>query len=255
MGIDLLDVSFRLEKSFGLKLDRDFWDKLYQHATRVCQSGEPADITVQQIFDELVYRLKECDRYQAESTGLLDSIRTQVMHQLAILFPGREHTSNTRVTDLYQKVPTQEDWQSIRSRFSPSPERSHTSGLTATCVVLGFIGGPALTGAALSSSLSLWFAVPFILLGIVSLIGASVWRDHRRFPPSITTIEDLVTAVVEARIQDSHQEKATSGPGEQHRWSDEMIWFSLRSVLVDALGVDHDEVKPNARLIHDLGAQ
>jgi len=35
---------------------------------------------------------------------------------------------------------------------------------------------------------------------------------------------------------------------------EEYVWRTIVEILVDALGVDHDEVHRDARLIKDLGA-
>lgn len=46
--------------------------------------------------------------------------------------------------------------------------------------------------------------------------------------------------------------KSRSGPRRQ--WSEEEIFEQVAEVLVDALGVDRDEIRPEASLVKDLGA-
>lgn len=44
-------------------------------------------------------------------------------------------------------------------------------------------------------------------------------------------------------------------PLDAEKWTNEMIWNEVKAAIVDALGVDEDEVTPTARMIEDLGAE
>lgn len=44
-------------------------------------------------------------------------------------------------------------------------------------------------------------------------------------------------------------------PPDADKWTNEMIWNEVRATVVDALGVDEDEVTPTARMAEDLGAE
>lgn len=83
----------------------------------------------------------------------------------------------------------------------------------------------------------------FAALGLILIIFWRTGMERLRFPPSIRTIQDLSDHVLRVRERQ---------PGS--RWPEELVWEQLRDVMVDALGVDDDEVAPEARLIQDLGA-
>lgn len=57
MGVDLLDVVFRLEKTFGVKIDREEFLALFDR-------GHPSDITVGDLF--------ECVKNKALLTNAFD---------------------------------------------------------------------------------------------------------------------------------------------------------------------------------------
>ncbi len=71
MGIDLIDIQFRLEKVFQLELNEEFWDEVHDLAKQ--ELGTPArDVTVGQIRDVLVRRLKSQGRFQGSNYGSSD---------------------------------------------------------------------------------------------------------------------------------------------------------------------------------------
>jgi len=46
-----------------------------------------------------------------------------------------------------------------------------------------------------------------------------------------------------------------TGPRERRTWTREEIYETVADVLVDALGVDRDEVHPAASIVRDLGGE
>lgn len=65
MGIDLLDVSFRLERTCGVKVTRDDWEELYY-------GGESRDIIVGDLFGLIRKRIPPRVYQRLNSESLLD---------------------------------------------------------------------------------------------------------------------------------------------------------------------------------------
>ena len=243
MGIDLLDISFRLEKVFNLNLGKTFWNEVFERARRDSPGTVVMDVTVQQIHCELVCRLQAQGRYE-ETSYLTEENLKDVLTKLQIQFPLTNVSPETQIQELFGRPLWREDWDVLSDIFGV--ELPSIAWSKWTLIVLG----AGITGCAVIwvvSRLTQWpwvYAIMFDIFVIASLLAWRLNSESKRFPPQIRSVKHLAEFVLVSRTR----------RGLTAKWADEVIWFSLREVLVDGLGVDDDEVTPTATLIHDLGA-
>jgi hypothetical protein len=104
-----------------------------------------------------------------------------------------------------------------------------------------------------------WWVIPIVY--VCSILACSQiysgggrlshWERHRRvLPTGIETVKDLCR-----RVRDLNAFRLIGRPSAQNVDECEKVWSSLKECLVNALGVDHDEVTLQARFIRDLGAE
>ncbi len=242
MGIDLLDVKLRLEKVFQLELNDDFWEEVFEVAKQ--ESVTPArDITVGQIHDALLKRLKSQGRLNA-NTSLAAANLSEVLKKLQSRYPHWQVTPESDFYSLHGRPLCRADWPELGELFTLEMPIIGWSTLTILLVVF----------VPLASMVVLAFWQPANLpwgytaaVDIAALSALILWRlngESKRFPPQIRTVQDLADYVLVERCERNPQAK----------WPEDLVWFMLREALVDGLGVDHHEVIPSATLIHDLGA-
>lgn len=244
MGIDLLDVQFRIETEFGLKMEREFFpDLIARHHPNWKKPGQPRpDVTVGQIYNELLERLRRENRLEGDYSQLRTLTLHSVLDSLKQSLERPDLAAETPVTELLPPPLNRAAWNRLAASLDIEPPLIPWSTLTrisygsGCLVVVGF-----------------WFATflfkvasKYLILAALGMLPVILWRsamEKQRFSPSIRTIQDFSDHFLRVRLRQ---------PGS--RWPEELVWDQLRDVMVDALGVDDDEVTPEARLIQDLGA-
>ena len=242
MGIDLLDIRLRLEKVFQLELNDDFWDEVFKVAKK--ESVAPArDITVGQIRDVLVRRLKSQERFE-DSNYLVEANLNEVLSKLQSRYPHWQVTPDADFCSLRGRPLCRADWPELGELFTLEMPIIGWSALTILLVV--FVPLASLVLLAFWQPADLHWGYTAVV-DIAALSALILWRlngESKRFPPQIRTVQDLADHVLVERCE--------RNPVAQ--WPEDLVWFMLREILVDGLGVDHNEVIPSATLVHDLGA-
>jgi hypothetical protein len=244
MGIDLLDVQFRIETVFGLQLEQEFFHKIIdKHHPNWQMPGQPRpDVTVGRIYDELLERLRRENRLEGDYSQLRTLTLHSVLDSLKRSLERSDLAAETPVTELLPPPLNRAAWNRLAASLEIEPPLIPWSTLTQ----VSYNGGCLVV-------VGIWFAaflfeapLKYLILAALGVLPVILWRsamEKQRFPPSIRTIQDFSDHVLRVRLRQPSS-----------RWPEELVWDQLRDVMVDALGVDDDEVTPEARLIQDLGA-
>lgn len=243
MGIDFMDVSFRMEKVFRLELGKDFWEVIFEDAKRESPDTPPTDVTVGQIHRELIRRLQGVGRFE-DSAYLVEANLNEVQSKLKIHFPNEVITPDTKFVVLHGRPLWREDWYKLGDLFNVEMPQIGWSRWTNIVIGTGVL---VCASVFIGSRFMDWPWTYPALFDILILTALITWRmngEAKRFPPRIKAVRDLADhlLVVRTRLDQTAE------------WPEVVVWVALREILVNALGVDDDEVTPTATLIHDLGA-
>lgn len=194
MGIDLLDVVFRIERRFGIEIERG-------------QGGY--FLTPAQITWLVTEKLHGRNPAVPDLVAMLKRIESTVE-----AMPGYPRPW-FRKNDLNQLIP-----------FSDR-ERNWT----ALGVALGVPLPP---------------------------LESSAGFDPRTIPKSVASSTSLISWIMQNHPEQmiwTRPATVCEPPPDAERWTNETIWDEVKAAIVDALGVDEDEVTPTARMVEDLGAE
>ncbi len=260
MGMDLLDISFRMEKEFGLKLGREFWDE-------VCIPPQKINARWERGTDIPVWRMLEviCERIGATKTGFETLTRHRndvyrVLNECFNIAPA-SIKPETPLDDLIPKDDRRKHWLRLGETLGkklPEFVRPKAANCLFYCSVAGVIF--ALTALLANSTKPAAQArndLALFLL-VLSACPAAVWFciPRKSIPPTCRTVDHLVQttttdeAVVVA-IKNAAAARASLPP--PYIWTDEAVYLVLREVLVNALGIDEEEITLDSKLIQDLG--
>lgn len=244
MGIDLLDVQFRIEKAFGLQLEQEFFpDLIDKHHPNWQMPGQPRpDVTVGQIYQELLERLRRENRLESDYSQLRALTLHSVLDSLKRSLERPDLTAETPVTELLPPPLNRASWNRLAASLNIEPPLIPWTTMTQ----VSYVGGCLVAVVLWFTTFLFEIPIKSLILAVLGMLSIILWRsalERQRFPPSIRRIQDLSDHVLRVRLRE---------PGS--RWPEEPVWDQLREVMVDALGVDDHEVTPEARLIQDLGA-
>lgn len=243
MGIDLIDITFRMEKVFHLKLKSGFWDDLIAQRQQAFPDSEVTDITVGQLHCGIMNHLKSARRLE-DSVFLAQVHRDQVLATLRARYAPQTVTDATLLSQLHDRPLFREDWYDLGDLFQvPLPDVGWSRWSFAV-ISLGLVASLILVVVSLVWTNSWGFAA---IIDTVVLTVLIAWRmncESKRFPPQIQSVRDLIDYVLVERMSQSSQSQ----------WTEDAVWFALRQILTTALDVEPHEVTPEARIIHDLGA-
>lgn len=256
MGIDLLDVSFRLEKTTGVKLTADDWSGL----------ASDKDIVVGDVYTLLICRLGLAHNIRTD-IELNESVWHQVQAAVARISNKSpvEITMETTLDNLFPQETRRERWSALQGELGlgiPHLENSATdqrwiSATSLLCILIPFAivvtcvsvadsrGVPAFVFAG-GISLSCFLALNAVRLAL----SRTIWEPRRDcFPGQLVNVKELCR-----RVRDINAHRFIGRPLSKDLDDGLKVWIDLKAALVDALGVDDDEVTMQARLIKDLGA-
>jgi hypothetical protein len=238
MGIDLLDVKFRIERAFRLRIRRGEEAELF------------ADGTVAALHGFIVRRLGQRERPRCLGVPVFDRFRAAVVDLLVI--PPESVTPASRLDEVIPLDGRRSSWQRLGEALDlPLPalcrprwlyHAVHAAALTAWLLAAAALvrGRPAgdwtwlLLGLLLGTGLK--YAVAYLL----------TVRWAVCFPASCATVKGLVKTL----LRENYGLLVEREKG----WHEQEVWYALREVLVEALNVDPQEVRPEAHLVRDLGA-
>lgn len=246
MGIDVLDVTFRIEKTFDIDFSHtDFASLLRDNDVRV---GSLYELILKKLH------LRDSARHDLGlHYDLWDEVQ-RILHR-TLDVPAESIELSTSLETLFPGEGRREAWNALREA---SPYRIGELEYPRAVPVAGFL---LATGMVLVEQFRLWRIVGikwlWPLLGLCGIWMVSetylkvLWICaplRKRFPSGMTNVKDLCRAVLAANYLDVCERFDLSLDGRCVA-----VWEQLTGVLRDALGVDPDEVTFGSRLIRDLG--
>lgn len=248
MGLDLLDISYRIEETFDVSLSGD-------DLTELAREG---DIAVGDLY-ELVLRkmhLRDVARYDVGLNYALWRELQAVIHCVAEVPPDRIELK-TPLEDLFPRETRRTKWEDLRNAC---PYRVPKLDYPRVVRVVGF---SLATAVVLAEQFQIW-QIPALrwfwpllgLLGIWMLLETYLkvlWilaplRSH--LPAGMNTVKDLCRTVL-ARDYERICHDVEIPLDERCL----VVWQKLTDLLVDVLGVDPDTITFRSRLFRDLGME
>ena len=239
MGTDLLDISFRLEKNVGVTLTHQDWHDLLI---------ENRDCTVGQLCDRLLEHQGLQDFLKHDITA--NAELWQTLQSSVAVATGRAVESiqlNLGFSEIYPRGSSKAEWQKLGAVGTlQMPTLRHPAWFTIA------------TGIAAAMLLVLW---PLMLIGdyrywtlvavcIGMLLVLTRFSDQCRYvvPSRIRTMKDFYKGVRAVNLNFFDRVSV-------RRTNEIETWEGLKNTLVDALGVDDDEIVRDAWLVKDLGCE
>lgn len=248
MGLDLVEIKMQIEDRFEITLEEEDW---FTAEGRVIETAGDLYVTILrklivwrsarqdirlnfEIWEEIRDKLSVVTERPHESIRLWDSLQN--------LFP----TSNRR-----------ERWQRLREMSDYRlPELEYPKWVPILGLLLAL-------GMGILDLFHIW-QIPGArwLWPLICLIG--IWmmvetytkflsicaRFRTRFPDRLQSVKDLCRHVIDKNYRNM-QVQYTPPTSEFCR----DVWDQMVEVFQEALGVDREEIKPESRLIADLGMQ
>ncbi len=255
MGIDLLDIAFRIEKSFGVRFDvRELLGDW---------TGEPPplgpSIKVGDVYELILEKRKALNL--PEGAGRLESLAlADVRLALSRVLDVSPDTirPEDRLSRLLPLKQRRRQWRRLRRQLKGlGPlKRRRTAFRGARWGGLFAVMGIAIVGLGYTGILPVghpawWIAWPVLVLsgyvgGAFALNALGDLGMAKRIPWEARTVELLARTHL-ARNRRSYLDRGGTD-------SDEDVWYTLQVIIADALAVDVKEVTREADLVRDLGA-
>jgi len=256
MGMDFEEICMRIEVVFHLRIDGEFYQSMIESVTQESPGSELSpglkradDLTVGQLVDEIVSRLKLAGWYEKQRT--LDATLEELLHKLRTHYGRQDITPDTLVENILIPKPNGLDWTEFTQLFPVllpdliwvGFQINPSLAVILSSVVAGIVIG------VLSESL-IWAVFASALIAIITL-NASLFHNqlhrqnpmNRRIPEEIHTVQRLAEFV----------HRSQTGEGMTVPWNAETVWTAVQSILADVLSVPIEKVTQEARLVHDLG--
>jgi len=246
MGIDILDVSYRIEKVLSVKVSNDDWELL----------SKSNDVAVGDLYDLLLGRLGLQDVTRNDFRMNHEFwLRMQQQLYSVTYVPKEKIQLSAPLAELFPSETIRETWTALRDSSGYSiPELDYpafvrNAGFLIAIVVVAMeqlhlwraMGGwlwPLL------GALALWMVVETYvkILKICSPL-------RNRLPAGMKTVKDLCRLVLAINY--------TTVCAESQMAVDVRtltVWEQLVEVIQDTLGVDRERITFRSRLVRDLGA-
>jgi acyl carrier protein len=245
VGLDLLDITFRIEKEFDVDVSRDDLDAVVHDR----------DIIVGDLYELILKKLhlRDLARYDIRLNYALWTELRDLIHSVTEV-PLDQIELKTPLETLFPRKNRRASWAALREA---SPYRIRTLGYPKAVRVAGFLLAVVM---ALFDQFQIWQVAgvkwlwPLLgLLGVWMLVETyakvlSILAPLRNcFPSGMTTVKDLCRTVLATNYADfcRHVEIPLDDRSV-------VVWEQLTAILVEALGVDADEVTFRSRLVKDL---
>jgi hypothetical protein len=246
MGLDLFDVTFRIEKTFDLELTEQDWNRL----------ARDGDITAGELYELLLAKLGLRDLARND-LRLNYHLWDQVRHSLhaAASVPLDKIELQTPLAALFPRHNRRQPWNSLRE-VCPYRVREldypPIVRLAALALAAGVILIEQLQIGRIPGAVWLWPVLGWFGLWMLS---ETYWKVlsvcaplRTRFPGGMSTVKDLCRAVLAANyVEVCEGVETNSDPRCQ------VVWAQLVEILAATLGIRADEIGFHSRLIRDLG--
>ena len=245
MGLDLVEITLRIEDGFGVELSQD----------DVAGIVRDRDIVVGDLYKLILQKVHSRDvaRYDVRLNYALWRELQGVIHTAAKV-PLDQVELKTPLEALFPRETRRARWEALRKA---APYRVRKLEYPEAVCWAGFVLAVAVV---LIEQFQIW-QVPGLawlwpVLGLLGVWMLIEWYTkvllvfaplRTRFPSGMTTVKDLCRAVVAT----NHEEICPAGeiPLDDRCL---VVWRQLTEILVEALGVDADAVTFDSRLVRDL---
>lgn len=248
MGLDAVDITFRLEREFGVTFSQD-------ELTGLVRDG---DVVVGDLYNALLEKLHLRDVGRS-SVRVNYALWRQVHEAIrrATDVPRETVELKTPLERIFPRDTRREAWERLRNAL---PYRVRELDYPKPVRVIGFV---LAGGMAFLDLFQIW-QLPGMkwLLPLLSLFGIwmfvetyakvlGILRPFRNSLPSrMVTVKDLCHDVLAANYRRVCQDAAIEFDDRSVA-----VWHKLVEILVAALGVDAEEITFRTRLIRDLGME
>lgn len=248
MGLDLLDVTFRIEKQFEVDLSQDDLEAIVRDK----------DIRVGDLY-ELILRKLHLRDFARNDIRLNYALWTEVrdvIHGVAEA-PVEQIELKTPLETLFPRKTRRATWEALREAMPYRvgrlgyPRMVRTAGFLVAVVMALFEQFPIwqVPGAKWLLPLLGFFAV-WMLIETYTKVLSALAPLRNSFPPGMITVKDLCRAVLATNYADLSRDVAI--PLDERCL---VVWEQLTEILVDALGVDAEAVTFRARLVKDFAME
>ena len=247
MGLDLLDITFRIEKAFQIEMSRQDFFELWRDG----------DIVAGDLY-EFILRKMHLRDVGRRSVRLNEYVWSQIQAALhsATAAPLVQIQLGLRLEELFPRETRRDRWRALREQ---SPYQIAELDYPKFVRVFGFL---LAIGVVVVEQRQIW-QIPganwfWPVLGIfaVWMIGETYLKLlsvcsalRNRFPGKMQTVKDLCRTVMSTNYAE-----ICRGAEISIDQRSAVVWEQLVEILASALGVDAREVTFRSRLVGDLGA-
>jgi hypothetical protein len=248
MGLDLLDITYRLEESLGVEIEQTDFEGIVRDR----------DVLVGDLYNLILAKLdlRDVGRYHyGLNAALWEAVRDRVAE--VSQQPAETIEPATPLAALFPRKERRDRWAALRES-SPLriPELDYPVAVryTAAGLALGMVAVDYLKIWQFAAARWLWPLLAILGLWMLAETHFKVMAMLRpfrtAFPRQMQTMKDLCRQVLALNYADIHrQAELPADPrcGE--------VWETLVSVLAEVLAVEPEEIGFHSRLVHDLGAE
>lgn len=247
MGLDLVDITYRIEKEFGIELPFD----------ELVELARDQDIMVGDLYDLILKKthLRDFARNDIRLNFALWASVQRLVHSVTDV-PLESVELKTPLASLFPRKTRRANWEALRE---VCPYTIRKLDYQKAVSIAGFW---LAVGMVLVEQFQVW-RIPGALwlwpvLGILGLwmfvethakVLSLAARLRTRFPSGMKTVKDLCRAVLAVNYEEFCRDVEI--PFDENCTQ---TWQKLTKILVDALGVDADEITFRTGLVRDLGA-
>jgi acyl carrier protein len=236
MGLDGVELVMEMEEAFGIVIDD----------LDAEQIG-----TVGQAYGYILRKLELRPAIPCPSASIFYRLRLALMARSGA--DRRSIRPASRIGDFLPDRGRREAWLGLRDDVGMTmPRLEFGPGLTLATWLLGMTPVSVLVAAwgtlgEFSASLAAPVLVASLSLGLTSLIVARLVLDRFavEIPRGCETIRGTVETILGRRRLDQE--------GEVRTWDRDEVWFTLRELISEQLGVARDEVTEEKHFVDDFG--
>lgn len=247
MGLDLLDLQFRIERAFHVDVSQDEFIGL----------GQGHDIVIGDLYELILTKLhlRDVGRYDVRLNEFLWREVQSALHY-ATEAPREQIKLGLALETLFPRETRRARWQALREICPYKIRELDYSGFVRLCGFLLAMGVVAVEHWQIWQIPGARWFWPFLGFFGLWMVVETYWRLlnvcaplRNCFPKSTKTVKDLCRSVLSANYRAICTNSQLSF---DQRCSG--VWEQLVAVLVDVLGVDPGDVTFRSRLFRDLGA-
>lgn len=248
MGLDLLDITYRLEKSLGVKIELTDFEGIVRDR----------DVLVGDLYNLILAKLdlRDVGRYDyGLNVALWEAVRQRVAE--VSQRPSETIEPATPLAELFPRNTRRERWAALRESLPLRiPELDYPVAVryAAAGLALGMVAVDYLKIWQFAAARWLWPLLAILGLWLLAETHFKVMARLRpfrmAFPRQMRTMKDLCRHALALNYAEIHRQADLSA---DPRCGD--VWEKLVAVLAEVLAVEPEEIAFHSRLVRDLGME